>query len=78
MASAAESAQGPPGTPHRYRRTTTPSARSVAVATAIASHGDYLTEQQAGFASSFDLQPRSSSLRAAEAIAVRLGGRPAP
>ncbi len=49
-----------------------------AVATAIASHGDYLAEQQAGFASSFDLQPRSSSLRAAEAIAVRLGGRPIP
>ena len=47
-----------------------------AVAMAIASHGDYLAEQQAGFASSFDLQPRSSSLRAAEAIAVRLGGRP--
>ena len=49
-----------------------------AVATAITGHGDYLTEQQAGFASSFDLQPRSSSLRAAEAIAVRLGGRPVP
>lgn len=49
-----------------------------AVATAIASHGDYLAEQQAGFASSFDLQPRSSSLRAAEAIAVLLGGRPIP
>lgn len=49
-----------------------------AVATAISSHGDYLAEQQAGFASSFDLQPRSSSLRAAEAIAARLGGRPIP
>ena len=49
-----------------------------AVAAAMASHGEYLTEQQAGFASSFDLQPRSSSLRAAEAIAVRLGGQPVP
>ncbi|UTP38846.1 glycerophosphotransferase [Phenylobacterium sp. LH3H17] len=35
-------------------------------------HGAYLAEQQAGFAESFDLQPRSSSLRAAEAIAARL------
>lgn len=49
-----------------------------AAAAAFASHGDYLAEQQAGFASSFDLQARSSSLRAAEAIAVRLGGQPAP
>lgn len=49
-----------------------------AVGAAMASHGDYLAEQQAGFAASFDLQPRSSSLRAAEAIAVRLGGRPVP
>src|SRR5690606_38924216 len=36
-----------------------------AVGLAMASHGDYLAEQQAGFAASFDLQPRSSSLRAA-------------
>ena len=49
-----------------------------AVGLAMAGHGDYLAEQQAGFAASFDLQPRSSSLRAAEAIAVRLGGRPVP
>lgn len=49
-----------------------------AVGLAMASHGDYLAEQQAGFAASFDLQPRSSSLRAAEAIALRLGGRPVP
>ncbi len=49
-----------------------------AVGSAMASHGDYLAEQRAGFASSFDLQPRSSSLRAAEAIAVRLGGQPVP
>ncbi|MES3027582.1 MAG: glycerophosphotransferase [Pseudomonadota bacterium] len=49
-----------------------------AVASAMASHGEYLAEQRAGFASSFDLQPRSSSLRAAEAIAVRLGGQPVP
>lgn len=49
-----------------------------AVGAATASHGDYLAEQRAGFAASFDLQPRSSSLRAAEAIAVRLGGRPVP
>lgn len=49
-----------------------------AVASAMASHDEYLAEQQAGFASSFDLQPRSSSLRAAEAIAVRLGGQPVP
>ena len=49
-----------------------------AVGSAMASHGDYLAEQQAGFASSFDLQARSSSLRAAEAIAVRLGGQPVP
>ena len=49
-----------------------------AAAAAFSSHGDYLAEQQAGFASSFDLQARSSSLRAAEAIAVRLGGQPAP
>lgn len=49
-----------------------------AVGSAMASHGEYLAEQQAGFASSFDLQPRSSSLRAAEAIAVRLGGQPLP
>jgi hypothetical protein len=48
------------------------------VGLAMASHGDYLAEQQAGFAASFDLQPRSSSLRAAEAIALRLGGRPVP
>jgi len=45
---------------------------------AFASHGDYLAEQQKGFAESFDLQPRSSSLRAAEAIALRLGAEPAP
>lgn len=49
-----------------------------AIASAIADHGDYIAEQQAGFAESFDLQARSSSLRAAEAIAVRLGARPAP
>lgn len=49
-----------------------------AVGLAMAGHSDYLAEQQAGFAASFDLQPRSSSLRAAEAIAVRLGGRPVP
>ncbi len=47
-----------------------------ALEAAIASHGDYLTEQQTGFAESFDLQPRSSSLRAAEAIAMRLGAEP--
>ncbi len=35
-------------------------------------HSDYLAEQQAGFAESFDLQPLSSSRRAAEAIAARL------
>ena len=45
---------------------------------AIAGHRDYLAEQRKGFAESFDLQPRSSSLRAAEAIAVRLGAEPAP
>jgi len=46
-----------------------------AVAAAQASHGDYLAEQQAGFAASFDLQPQSSSLRAAQAIADRLAAR---
>lgn len=45
-----------------------------ALADAFASHGDYLAEQQAGFAASFDIQGRSSSLRAAEAIARRVTG----
>jgi hypothetical protein len=45
---------------------------TVAVDAARRGHKDYLAEQRAGFAESFDLQPRSSSLRAAEAIAVRL------
>lgn len=45
-----------------------------ALADAFSSHGDYLAEQQAGFAASFDIQARSSSLRAAEAIARRVTG----
>lgn len=45
------------------------------VEAAIAGHGDFLDEQRAGFAESFDLQARSSSLRAAEAIATRLAAR---
>lgn len=44
-----------------------------AVAAAFASHGDYVAVQQAGFSESFDIQPRPSSLRAAEAIAQRVG-----
>jgi hypothetical protein len=48
-----------------------------AVLAAMESHGDYLAEQRAGFAASFDIQSRPSSLRAAEAIAVRLGGQAA-
>ena len=39
------------------------------VAAAFESHGDYQAVQQAGFAASFDIQPRPSSERAAEAIA---------
>jgi len=39
------------------------------VAAAFESHGAYQAVQQAGFAASFDIQPRPSSERAAEAIA---------
>ena len=43
-----------------------------AVATSIAGHDAFRAEQEAGFAASFDLQPKSSSLRAAEAIVDRM------
>jgi hypothetical protein len=45
---------------------------------AVAGHADYLAEQRAGFAASFDLQPMSSSLRAAKAIVDRLAARARP
>jgi hypothetical protein len=43
-----------------------------AIEAALRGQKNYLAEQRAGFAESFDLQPRSSSLRAAEAIVERL------
>jgi hypothetical protein len=46
-----------------------------AVAQAGRDHGRFLATQRAGLAATFDIQPRSSSLRAAEAVAERVTSR---